>query len=96
MTEINFSNYDRNLLEEIKYHLETIATGLEKKKSMFYDIGDNACIINLSMCIYILKSSQGSDLHFYLEEGYPPLVKVFKTEEARDIEFNRIMELMTK
>lgn len=102
MPEITeFCNNDRVLieyfkikLEKIEYYLKTIAAKFGNSNSCFYDMGDDACVINLSKCIYFLKSSQGADILFYFSEENPPFIKIFETKTARDAEFECLKKML--
>jgi len=98
MNEVNFSMYDRNLLDEIKYHLETIATNFERGKSDYYELGSGA-LINLKSVQALTKCRTNPHIFFYMggyNEGEMTYTKAFETVEARDAEYERLKEKLMK
>lgn len=98
MNEVNFSNYDRNLLEEIKYHLETITSSFELGKPEYYEIYPGA-LINLKSIQALSKCRTNPHIFFYMggyNEGEMTYTKKFETIEARDAEYEQLKEKLMK
>jgi len=101
MSEVNLSIYDRQILEQIQYNLESVASALEKlvAKEKFYQT--DKAVINLAA----LESVQ---IHWNdknkLAFTYPSNecnngqmhLKTFDTPEQAEAEYKRLAEVMTK
>lgn len=106
MNEINFSQYDRVMLEEIIYHLEAIVRYFEKPAALapeWYEFESG--IFDLNKVVSLTKSRNYSNLknvfylNFYLggtDQGEITYQKEFEFEENRDAEYERLKEKLMK
>jgi len=106
MNEVNFSNYDRIMLEKIKYHLEAIVRYFEKQAAPppeWYEFESG--IFDLNKVVSFTKSRAYSHLenvfylNFYLggtDQGEITYQKKFEFEENRDREYEQLKEKLMK
>lgn len=89
---------DRIMLDQIMYHLETIAASLERGKPDYYELGSGA-LINLKSVQALTKCRTNPHIFFYMggyNEGEMTYTKAFETIEARDAEYERLKEKLMK
>jgi len=101
MNEINLSQYDRIMLDEIKYHLEKLVQHMEgaaMPASEWYEV--DIGMLDLNGISTLTKCNSLPRLYFYVggyNEGEITYTKKFETVEARDAEYERLKEkLMAK
>lgn len=88
---------NRKLLEEIKYHLKTIAASLERGKPDYYELGSG--LINLKSVQALSKCRTNPHIFFYMggyNEGEMTYTKKFETIEARDAEYEKLKKKLTE
>lgn len=104
-----FSHSDRIVLDQIMYHLETIARHMEKSEKpapKWYEV--DAGMLDLNRVVNLTKNESISTnstknsvfyLFFYFggtDQGEITYSKKFETFEARDAEYERLKEKLMK